>query len=407
MKTLSKNFTFIDLFAGIGGFHYAMKRYSKKSKCVFASEINKNAIKLYKLNHGLDSNYDIKEIKGKDIPKFDVICAGFPCQSFSKAGKQQGFNDERGILFNEIERIIKEKIELNEKPKILVLENVKNLISHDKSKTWKTIKEKIQMLGYNIIDKPLIFSPSDFNVPQLRDRAIILAVDNDIYSGKLDFEKEIPTKTLKKSIYDILERDLPENEEKKYKLTRDELKILDAWDDFIKSLKVQKIGFPIWSDYFYDESDISSYPTWKQDFIKKNKEFYGKNKDIIDEWYTRNKIKEFIPTHRKFEWQAGEDIKSVYEGLIQFRPSGIRVKRPTTSPTLVAMKHVPIIGKYKRYLTPRESARLQSLPESFEFDNVGDDIYRLLGNAVNVEVIYQVFKTFVNYIDRVKGEKIL
>lgn len=401
MSLLKEDFTFIDLFAGIGGFHYAMKKYSSKATCVFASEINANAIKVYFHNHNINSDYNIKDIKGDTIPDFDVVCAGFPCQSFSKAGSQQGFNDERGVLFNEIERLISEKISSGSKPKILILENVKNLATHDKSRTWTTIKDKLKNLGYNVKDKPEILSPNDFGIPQLRDRAIILAVDKEIYNEHIDFSVTKFKSELK--IDTILEK-LTKKEKEEYSITDSELTILNAWDDFIKKVKVKTIGFPIWSDYFYNGGSIEDFPEWKKEIIYKNRKFYQEHKDIIDTWYEENNIKSFIPTYRKFEWQAGTDINSVFEGIIQFRPSGIRVKRPTSAPTLVAMKHIPIIGKEKRYLTPREAQKLQSFPSDFNSSGVGEDIYRLLGNAVNVEVIYQVFKQFIEYLDEKTGD---
>lgn len=396
MSILNKNFTFIDLFAGIGGFHYAMKKYSNKATCVFASEINKNAIAVYKKNHNIDSDKNIVEARASDIPNFDVVCAGFPCQSFSKAGSQLGFNDDRGVLFNEIERLIKEKIEQGHKPRVLILENVKNLVTHDNHKTWKIIKVKLEGLGYNILDKPLVVSPFDFGIPQIRERAIILGIDKDIYDKKITFE--VKKELIKNSIDSILQEDknidLP-----KYKIQKDKELILEAWDSFIKIFDKKTMGFPIWSDYFYSEFDDHHAPKWKKEFVRKNKELYNNNKNAIDSWYKQYKIHDFAPTHRKFEWQAGDDIQSVFEGIIQFRTSGIRVKRPTTSPTLVAMNHIPIIGFKRRYITEREAANLQSFPKEFDYSGVGTDIYRLLGNAVNVEVIYRVFRDFIKYID--------
>ncbi|MDY0278378.1 MAG: DNA cytosine methyltransferase [Acholeplasma sp.] len=397
MSILSNDFTFIDLFSGIGGFHYAMKKFSPESICVYSSEINAKAIKLYDLNFGVKSNHDITSISAQDIPDFDVLCAGFPCQPFSKAGFQNGFDDTRGTLFFEIIRILKSKIDSGNKPKILILENVRNLATHDNHRTWNVIYNSLVEIGFNVIEKPLILSPKDFGVPQLRDRAIILAVDSDLFSGHLDFTinkfKEC------KTIFSILEKQSVKMQ-KRYGISDYEKKVLDAWDIFIKKLGVRTIGFPIWSDEFDQSYSVDTLPKWKQNFILKNRELYTENKVMIDKWKNEYDINSFIKTHRKFEWQAGKSIGSVYEGLIQFRPSGIRVKKPDFAPTLVAMAHIPIVGKFKRYITPKEAARLQSLPEDFNFDSVGDDIYRLLGNAVNVDVIYNVVKQFVDFLDK-------
>ncbi len=396
MSILKSDFTFIDLFSGIGGFHYAMNKYSSESRCVFSSEINEKAIKLYNLNFKLDSNHDITKINPQTIPNFDVLCAGFPCQPFSKAGFQNGFEDTRGTLFFEIVKIIKSKINSGSKPKILILENVRNLATHDDHKTWSVIHNSLVEIGFNVIDKPLILSPKDFGIPQLRDRAIIVAVDSNLYSGYIDFSVNKVKDT--KNIFSVLEPETPLLK-RTYGITEYEREVLDAWDVFIRKIGIRTIGFPIWSDEFGQVYSVENLPKWKQNFILKNRELYNNHKSIIDEWKIDYNIASFIKTHRKFEWQAGKSINSLYEGLIQFRPSGIRVKKPDFAPTLVAMAHIPIIGKYQRYITPKEAARLQSLPEDFDFDSVGNDIYRLLGNAVNVDVIYNVFKQFVDYID--------
>jgi len=397
MDLLQKDFKFIDLFSGLGGFHFAMKKISENSECVFASEINENAIKLYKLNHAVNSENDIKKISFQDIPNFDVLCAGFPCQPFSKAGLQNGFADPRGTLFFEIIKILRNKIENNQKPKLLVLENVRNLKTHDKGNTWNVIKKSLRALGYNTIDEPLIVSPVDFGIPQLRERTIILAIDDQIYSKKLEFNLKKNHKDFP-SIDSILDHSL-KTEGSGYEISKYELSVLEAWDYFIKHVDLKTIGFPIWSDEFNKNYDISDLPEWKQQFITKNRDLYKRNKKMIDYWREQYKVDNFVKTHRKFEWQAGKNIESVFQGIIQFRTSGVRVKKPTQSPALVAMVHTPIVGKFKRYITPEEALKLQSFPDDFNYKEVGKDIYRLLGNAVNVEVIYNVTKQFLSYIN--------
>ena len=260
--------------------------------------------------------------------------------------------------------------------------------------TWKTIKKALEDINYNVISTPLVVGPKDFNIPQLRERAIILAVRKDIYSGeiKIDIDKR-RNNTL--NIYEYLKLDKSCDTE----ITDEEKKVLDAWDVFINNINKRILGFPIWSDEFGQKYDISDLPAWKQDFIRKNRELYNKNKQFIDSWYKQYKIKQFIPTHRKFEWQAGEKIKSVYDGIIQFRPSGVRVKQPTESPTLVALVQIPILGKYKRRLTVKEAAQLQSFPDTYIFDERDFDAYMQLGNAVNVDVIYNTFKLFIEFLE--------
>lgn len=372
-----KSFKYIDLFSGIGGFHQAMTQLG--GECVFASEIDKYAIDTYQRNYKIDSAHDITKVKVEEIPTHDVLCAGFPCQTFSKAGRQMGFNDEiKGTLFFEIERILK-----YHKTKYIILENVRNLISHNNGNTWATIYNHLVKLGYRLTKNPIIISPHQIGIPQLRERVIILGYYDPRNQDK-PLEIELP-KLLNKddnSIYSILE----ENENQKYKITEKEEFVLTAWDKFYKGIKEDTIGFPIWVDYF--KIKPKDEPNWKKDFIRKNNMLYENNKQFIDKWlYEYKDLKEFAPTHRKMEWQAGNKIKSVWEGIIQFRPSGVRVKTPTCFPALVAMVQIPIIGKYKRRLSPREAARLQSFPDNFIINENEQQAYKQFGNSVNVQVI--------------------
>lgn len=153
--------TFIDLFAGIGGFHLALK--SIGMKCVFASEIDKDARETYKKNLKVDVAGDITKINPTTIPDFDIVCGGFPCQPFSQAGLHGGFMDTRGTLFFEIVKIIKAK-----KPRAFFLENVRGLLKHDNGKTFKTIKNTLETLGYSFLYK--IIKASDHGLPQYRPR---------------------------------------------------------------------------------------------------------------------------------------------------------------------------------------------------------------------------------------------
>jgi len=174
------NFRFIDLFAGIGGFHIAM--HNAGGECVFASEWDKFARITYEENFKSLSpelfetenfNWDIKEVDPEKVPDFDVLCAGFPCQPFSNAGLKKGFEDTRGTLFFNIAQIINTKKENGKPPKVLLLENVKGLKGHDKGKTLITILEVLDGLGYNVNTK--VLNSKYFGVPQNRQRLIIVA----------------------------------------------------------------------------------------------------------------------------------------------------------------------------------------------------------------------------------------
>ncbi len=385
----NKKFKFIDLFAGIGGFHQAMTQLG--GECVFASEIDKYCQETYTLNYKIKPYGDIRNIDEKSIPKHDVLCAGFPCQSFSKAGYQKGLSDTRGTLFFEIERILK-----YHKTKYIVLENVRNLISHDNGKTWKTIKSSLETLGYRLTPEPLVLSPHYFGIPQLRERVVILGIyDCNNVNDKLNIKFDNVATKNDNSIYSIV-KNIKVN--RKYYISEHEEYVLNAWDEFYKGIKEKIIGFPVWSNYFKVKSINSKFPEWKKEFIKKNKNLYNNNKLFIDKWIKKyNNLDSFTDTEKKFEWQAGENITSLWEGIIQFRPSGIRVKVPTCFPALVAMVQIPIIGKYKRRLTVEEASLLQSFPKEFIPNKDQHEAYKQFGNAVNVEVIKQAAYKLFNY----------
>ena len=137
---------------------------------------------------------------------------------------------------------------------------------------------------------------------------------------------------------------------------------------------------------------------WKQEFIRKNQNLYLNNKKFIDKWLKKhNNLEDLTPTQRKFEYQAGTEIDTIWEGVIQFRPSGIRVKRPTCFPALVAMVQIPIIGRYKRRLSVRECGRLQSFPESFKPCENTHQAYKQFGNSVNVKIIELLYNELIKY----------
>lgn len=185
------NFRFIDLFAGIGGIRLGFE--SVGGKCVFSSEFDEDACKTYEANFGEHPAGDITQIEASDIPDFDILLAGFPCQAFSIIGKKEGFaNETCGTLFFDIERILKEK-----RPKAFMLENVRNLTAHDKGRTFSTIKAHLEALGYNVYAK--VLNALDYGVPQKRERIIIVGFLEDV---KFDFPEPTGEKV---SLSDILE----------------------------------------------------------------------------------------------------------------------------------------------------------------------------------------------------------
>nr|WP_318659985.1 DNA (cytosine-5-)-methyltransferase [uncultured Treponema sp.] len=431
-------FTFIDLFAGIGGFHLAMKKLG--GKCVFASELKEDLRVLYKENFEIDCFGDINEVDiEKEIPqKFDMLCAGFPCQPFSKAGKQQGFNDEkdRGNLFWKIMEILEAK-----KPEYILLENVQNLQTHDNGNTWEVIRTNLERL-YDV--KPAIISPHNFGIPQHRKRIYIAGRLWD-KGGLKDFEFPPHEEKLECNIKQIISED----DNSDFMSLRDQTRMhLKAWQDFLDLLTKNKIpipSFPIWAmewgaDYNYEKTppcrqykkslegkrgkfgtiltgnsvdDMllqlpiyaqtvmkpdEEFPEWKKNYIKWNRDFYIKHKAILDTWLPEIQREGFENSHQKFEWNCGKDKKAkpiLEDKIIQFRPSGIRVKLPTYSPALVlTTTQIPIFpwvktpdGKKGRYMTKKEAAKLQGMEELKNFPNTIAEAFRAFGNAVNVEVV--------------------
>lgn len=189
-------FRFIDLFAGIGGIRLGFEAVG--GECVFSSEFDEDACKTYEANFGEHPSGDITKIDSKDIPDFDVLLGGFPCQAFSIIGKMEGFENETcGTLFFEIERILKEKM-----PKAFMLENVRNLTAHDKGNTFKVIRKHLEALGYTVYAK--VLNALDYGVPQKRERIIIVGFKDDIL---FSFPDPVPVEK-RKTLVDILEKDV-------------------------------------------------------------------------------------------------------------------------------------------------------------------------------------------------------
>lgn len=207
-REILKGVTVIDLFSGIGGFHLAFSAFG--AKVIYASEWDKDAVEVYEKNFKIKPEGDITKIDAASIPDHDILCAGFPCQAFSISGKKEGFNDSRGTLFFDVARIVKEK-----QPKIVFLENVKNLEGHDNGRTLKVIISTLKELGYEPYYK--VLNASDYNVPQSRQRIYIVAFRNDLTEYAFDFPKPIK---LKRHVKDIL---LPDEETTKYIINRSDV----------------------------------------------------------------------------------------------------------------------------------------------------------------------------------------
>lgn len=382
---------YIDLFSGIGGFHQALNNLN--AKCVLACDIDKHCNNLYEQNYGIKPFNNVKKINPNDIEDFDIITGGFPCQAFSNAGKKKTFNDDRGLLFDEIIRIANIK-----KPKFMFLENVKHILKVGSGEVIDYIKHKLNTNNYNL--QLVNMSPHQYGIPQQRERIYFICVRKDIYIEK---DIEFPIITKKIVLEDYLDK--KENIDDKYFIKGDVLECLNAWNEIIKEFEIgEKISPTILINELYNnhtEEDFNNYPKWKKDYITKNKPLYEKYKKKFDPWYKKNKnILQKREIYGKLEWQVGK-IKpndSIFNYFIQIRQSGIRVKKAEYFPTLVAIVQVPIYGKEKRYITPRECARLQSFPENFVLDSNDKQAYKQFGNAVNCNnvqtVIENTLKTY-------------
>ncbi len=392
------SFNFIDLFAGVGGFHIAMENLG--GSCVFASEIDAHARAVYENNFGILPYGDITLIDEKEVPAHNVLCAGFPCQSFSKAGNREGINDPRGTLFFDIIRIAQ-----YHQPEYLLLENVRNLAGHDNGNTWKVIKHNLDEIGYNCPEFPFIFSPHYIGIPQFRERVFILCKRKDLDDIQpfIFDKKNIP----ESSISTILSENSEIENLKKYQLKDEEIKLIEIWNDFFKICRNDLPGFPIWTDYFTDDIDheiVNSFPLWKKNFVYKNIHLYLSKKKQFNQWLKKaRKNPLFYGAKAKFEWQAGKNPEGdIWNTIMQFRPSGIRVKKPTYFPALVAITQTSIVGELGRRITPREAARLQSFPDDFKLHIEDRRAYKQFGNAVNAKLAELFAAHLFERNDRVK-----
>ena len=409
-------FTFVDLFAGIGGFHAALSALG--GECVYASEIDKQAASVYEANWGHKPDGDITKAANDDhvlVPAHDVLAAGFPCQPFSKSGFQRGMEETRGTLFWNIAKIVEVR-----RPSVVLLENVRNIAGPRHLHEWAVIIRTLRDFGYRVSEDAAVFSPHLLppylgGRPQVRDRVFIAASLVGDTANEDDLRADPPVFRTGVDGWAAndwdLDAHLPLDQDHKvvrghtYGLSPSERRWIDAWNDFVVSMWEARHGerlpgFPIWVDEWCLTEDLhvpEDTPDWKADFLRKNAAFYTENKATLDAWLARwDGLDDFPPSRRKFEWQA-QDTPRLWDAVMHLRPSGIRAKRATYLPALVAITQTSIVGSRERRISPREAARLQGLPEWFTFGDQADGpTYKQLGNGVNVGVVYHVMRSLVN-----------
>ena len=346
-------FRFIDLFAGIGGIRLPFQQLG--GECVFSSEWDKFAQRTYAANYGEVPSGDITQIVASDIPDHDILMGGFPCQSFSQAGLKKGFEDTRGTMFFEIQRILGEK-----RPKVFLLENVKQLKGHDKGRTLQTIlniltgesdlplddvpmsddaREALgKKLNYWVDYK--VLRAADFGIPQNRERIFIVGFDRDYFGENIDFNK-------------IFKWPEPTNQPTKVGDILESQEILDALED------KYTISDKLWAGHLRRKAEHG---------IKGNGFGYS----------LFNRESSYTNTISARYYKDGSEV-------------------------LIDQSH---LSKNPRKLTPRECARLQGFPDDFIVDAVSQgQIYKQFGNSVCVKVIQAVAKQIVTVLDQLETEK--
>jgi len=404
---------FIDLFAGTGGtrlgFESACKQLNIPAKCVFTSEIDPKAQVTYQTNFGELPSGDICTIT--NIPDFDFLLAGFPCQPFSYAGKQKGFGDTRGTLFFEIVRILKDKT-----PKAFLLENVRGLLTHDHGRTIKTIVHELEALGYGV--SILLLNSSNFGCPQNRVRIYICGLIGDkpmftIYSnpGPQDshtFKKE-RHQTNKLLVKDIIEQKVEEKYYCSAEFTQKSIKLVGGdvselnglrYIDYRNGKSVHSWELGIKGECSQREIDLMNNILANRRLKKFGSQQDGKKltKEQISTFWPYQDLEELLASLLEKKYLNFKDGRyNPNAGNMSFEVFKILDLNSIAITVVASDAHrLGVVQNGRiRHLTPRECARLQGFPDSFVLPKSDTIAYKQLGNAVSVPVIAAVSKNLI------------
>ena len=411
---------FIDLFAGTGGirlgFEQACKKFNLKTECVFSSEIDKNACASYELNFGHNPFSDVTKVE--ELPPFDFMLAGFPCQSFSYAGKRRGFGETRGTLFFEVERLLAKY-----KPKGFLLENVRGLTTHDEGRTFETIIHSLKNLGYSV--NYLLLNSSNFGVPQNRVRIYILGTLEEPIKMKLHSDvgasdshkfKEQNGQTSLFSepktirvVKDILEKEFPE----KYECTKDFVNKLKnvVGEDLSKLHGYRLIDYRGGQAIHSWELGIKGKCTKAEiEFLNllignRRKKTFGTHQDgksltieQIKTFYKKNDLDTILSSLvNKGYLSAYEEKYNPVAGNMSFEvfkfldPESISITLTASDTNRLGI----VQNGRARKMTPRECARLQGFPDTYKLLDNDNAVYKQMGNAVSVPVIEAVITDLI------------
>lgn len=423
---------FVDLFAGTGGIRLALEQVCAElgieTSCVFSSEIDKNACQTYELNFGTNPYSDITQVT--EFPDFNFLLAGFPCQSFSYAGKRKGFGDTRGTLFFDIERILKQQ-----RPEYFLLENVRGLTTHDQGRTFQTIKNSLEGLGYSI--DYFLLNSSNFGVPQNRVRIYIVGVlnkeikttlssdlgaadthafkaNNENKQGLLFDESALETALKTVRVGDILE----EKPDAKYICSAEYRKKLHKviGDDFSKLHGYRLIDYRggksihSWEMGVKGECSQEEIAFMNLLIANRRKKIFGTHQDgksltkaQIMTFYDAGNFKQVTDsllekgylscTDEKYNPVCGNMSFEVFKFL---DPEGISITLTASDANRLGI----VQNNVPRRVTPRECARLQGYPDTFKLLDNDNAVYKQMGNGVSVPVVKAVLLDLIqhNYV---------